>query len=483
MQNSRLISTLTKQITIIPLCFLAFAIPSFGKVPEKTLSPAETALEYEGRSLNDPLFKAYAKKVQGQEAIDWSPNAWDLEFLTLAAFYYHPDLDIARAQWKTTLGGIDNARSRPNALLQSQARYSINPAPGLTPWYLQLFSGFVIETAGKRHHRIEQAKALSEASRARIGQTAWLVRSRLRSTLVNTLSALERLEVLKEQQSYQQDVLKGIQHRVAVGESSPLEATQTQILLEQIQLQIQEAERQRLENLALVAQAVGIPVDTLRELPLTTSWFDHRQPLSDVSRMALRREALLGRAEILALMQEYQASHEALKLAISQRYPDIRVGPGFLWNQGQKFWALPLDLGFPTHLSTKGAVKEALARRSEVAARFTALQAQVIAEVERGYMAYEGALEKVSVADSLLNQQERRRQILQKQLEVGEVDRLALRLAEIELQTAKLNQLDSLTQAQQALGLLEDSIQRPLTSVRPSPEDLQAIPRLGQTAP
>ena len=483
MQNSRLIRALTIQIAIIQLYLLVTAISSIAKVPEKTLSPAETALEYEGRSLNDPLFKVYVKKVQEQETIDWSPDSWDLELLTLAAFYYHPDLDVARAQWKTTLGGIENARSRPNPLLQSQGRYSINPAPGLTPWYLQLFSGFVIETAGKRQHRIEQAKALSEAGRARIGQAAWLVRSRLRSNLVNYLSALERLQVLQDQQHYQQDVLKGIQHRVAVGESSPLEATQTQILLEQIQLQIQEAERQRLENLALVAQAVGIPVDTLKELPLTTSWFKHRQSLSDVSRMALRREALLGRADILALMQEYQASHEALKLAISQRYPDIRVGPGFLWNQGQKFWALPLDLAFPTHLSTKGAVKEALARRSEVAARFTALQAQVIAEVDRGYTTYEEALEKVSVADSLLSQQERRRQILEKQLEVGEVDRLALRLAEIELQTAKLNQLDALTQAQQALGLLEDSIQRPLTSVRPSVEDLQAIPRLGQTAP
>lgn len=483
MQNSRLIRTLIKQIAIIPLCFLVLAAPSFSKTPEKTLSPAETALEYEGRVLNDPLFKVYVKKVQGQETIDWSPSSLDLDLLTLAAFYYHPDLDVARAQWKTSLGGIDNASARPNPVLQSQPRYGINPASGLTPWYLQLFSGFVIETAGKRHHRIEQAKALSEASRIRLGQVAWQVRSRLRSSLVNYLSALERLEVLKEQQNYQQDVLKGIQHRVAVGESSPLEATQTQILLEQIQLQIQEAERQRRENLALVSQAIGIPLDAMQELPLTTSWFDHRQSLSDIPRMALRREALLGRADILALMQEYQASHEALKLAISQRYPDIRIGPGFLWNQGQKFWALPLDLAFPTHLSTKGAVKEALARRSELAARFTALQAQVIAEVDRGYTAYEGALEKLSSADALLAQQERRRQIVQRQLAVGEADRLALRLAEIELQTAKLNQLDSLTQAQQALGLLEDSIQRPLTSVRPSLEDLQAIPRLGQTAP
>lgn len=483
MRNHLFIHIIKKQKHLILLCLVMPFLLGSANIQEKPLSPTETALEYESRTLTDPLVELYVKRTSGYESVSWPPSAWDLDLLTLAAFYYHPDLDVARARWKTLTGGVDNAASRPNPIFQSQPRYSFNPPGNTSPWYLQLFSGFTIETAGKRGLRIDQAKHLAEVSRINIGQTAWQVRSRLRISLVSHLGAQERFAAFQNQQAFQQDILQGIQRRVAVGESSPLETTQTRISLEQIQLQAQEIERQRQESLAQVAQAIGVTVEAVKELPLTTSWFDNPFPLSSVPRMELRREALLGRSDILGLMEEYEASHAALKLVVSQRYPDVRIGPGYLWNQGQNFWALPLDLVFPTQNSTKGAIQEALARRSEVAARFTALQAQVIGEVDRGYTVYQAALDKLAVADALQAQQERRRHMMEKQVAVGEVDRLTLRLVDIELQNARLSRIDTLIQAQQALGLLEDAIQRPLNSVRPSLDNLQSIPRLGQTAP
>jgi len=483
MPNRQSAYTIKEQFIIVSSCLIACIFLGGAKIQEKPLSPAENVLGFESRSLKDPLFKLFIQQTAGQKKVDWNTPAWDLELLTLAAFYYHPDLDVARARWKTTIGSIENASSRPNPIFQGQSRYTFNPSSNITPWYLQLFSGFTIETTGKRGNRIDQAKHLAEASRMMIGQTAWQVRSRLRNSLVNHLGALEKTVAIQQQLNFQQDVLKGIQQRVAVGESSPLEITQTQIALEQIQLQAKETERQRQESLTQVAQAIGVTVDVIDSFPLATQWFNQPETVSSVSRLDLRREALLSRADILGLMQEYQASHSALKLAISQRYPDIRVGPGYLWNRGVKFWALPMELVFPTQYNTKGATQEALARRSEVAARFALLQAQVIGEVDRGYITYQKALDKLEAANVLLNQQRRRRQMIQKQVVVGEVDRLTFRLVEIELQTSKLNQIDALTQAQQALGLLEDAIQRPLHTVLPSLEQLQPVPRLGQITP
>lgn len=472
-----------KPILFIPLCLIASLFLGGAKVQEKPLSPVKTALEYQNRSLTDPIFQGYIKKTSNMDSMAWPPSSWDLDLLTRAAFYYHPDLDIARSRLKTLTSGVENAGSKPNPIFQSQPRYTFNPSTNASPWYLQLFSGFTIETAGKRGHRVEQATHLAEVSRINIGQIAWQVRSRLRNSLVSHLGAKGRLIALQEQQTDQQDILDGIQHRVTVGESSQLEVTQTQIALEQIQLQTQEAERQKQESLTQVAQAIGVTVDAISELPFATSWFDKPPPLSGISRMELRQEALMGRADILGVMEEYQASHAALKLLVSQRYPDIRIGPGYLWNQGQRFWALPLDLVFSTQFSTKGAIQEALNRRDEVATRFTALQAQVIGEVDRGYIAYQEALDKLAKANTLLTQQKQRRQMIQRQVNVGEVDRLALRLADIELQTARLNEMDTLIQAQQALGLLEDAIQRPLNAVKPSLDNLESSPRLGEITP
>src|SRR4051812_5277070 len=58
------------------------------------LSPEKSAAELENRSLTNAALKQFLAKNLQRE-----PGAWDFETLTLAAFYYHPDLAVARAQW------------------------------------------------------------------------------------------------------------------------------------------------------------------------------------------------------------------------------------------------------------------------------------------------------------------------------------------------------------------------------------------------
>lgn len=103
---------------------------------------------------------------------------------------------MGRAKWQTAVNGIANASSRPNPTLQAQPRYTFNPSANTTPWYLQLFSGFIIETAGKRTHRMDQAQHIAEMNRTNIGQVAWQVRSRLRGHLVTYVGAQQRLASL-----------------------------------------------------------------------------------------------------------------------------------------------------------------------------------------------------------------------------------------------------------------------------------------------
>ncbi|MCA9840545.1 MAG: TolC family protein [Cyanobacteria bacterium HKST-UBA03] len=399
---------------------------------------------------------------------------WDVAALTRAAFYYHPDLAVARAQFNTATGGIATAHARPTPTLQSQPRYTFNPRGGITPWYMQIFSGFIIETAGKRRHRTEQATHLANASQFAVGQAAWLVRSRLRSALVTHLGATLRLDTLKQQVATQQDVVARLTQSAQLGEANGLDVTQAQIALEQLHLQHDEAVRQQQESLAQVAQAIGVPVEAIADISLATDWMYHPEVTDTTSRLDYRREAVQGRPDMHSRLAEFEASHAALQLVISQRYPDIRIGPGYLFNQGQHFAALPLDLVFMNPYSTKGAIKQARARRQEMATRFEALQAQIIGDVDRGYTAYQKAVLKLQAAEGLVAQQDEKQRRVQQQFDVGEVDALALRLAETEQHTARLTYVDTLIQAQQARGLLEDAIQRPLNAVRPALADVNS---------
>jgi cobalt-zinc-cadmium efflux system outer membrane protein len=60
----------------------------------------------------------------------------------------------------------------------------------------------------------------------------------------------------------------------------------------------------------------------------------------------------------------------------------------------------------------------------------------------------------------------------------GEVDRLALLSAQLELVSAALSRLGALLAVQQAQGLLEDALQRPLEPDEPYPVALGVNPRI-----
>ena len=67
------------------------------------IDPTEHAREFSERSLNGAGVAAFARQ---NDAKEWPPKEWDLDALTLAAFYYHPDLDTARARYAIARAGI-----------------------------------------------------------------------------------------------------------------------------------------------------------------------------------------------------------------------------------------------------------------------------------------------------------------------------------------------------------------------------------------
>src|SRR5438477_8398452 len=80
----------------------------------KPLLPEKTATDFEARTLQDPGLKAFMEANLQHPLPAWPLHLWNLDTLTLAAFYYHPDLDIARAQWAVARASQRTASERPN---------------------------------------------------------------------------------------------------------------------------------------------------------------------------------------------------------------------------------------------------------------------------------------------------------------------------------------------------------------------------------
>jgi outer membrane protein, heavy metal efflux system len=118
----------------------------------------------------------------------------------------------------------------------------------------------------------------------------------------------------------------------------------------------------------------------------------------------------------------------------------------------------------PVFSQNEGPIAEAEARRSEVASQFLATQAGIIEQSQTTLARYRGTLGALDAARSAAQFAAKRLGQARRAVAVGESDTVVLAQTQLQDLSAQQGLLDSLTNAQTALGALEDSIQRPLDS-------------------
>ena len=94
----------------LPLLALASGCAPYKYHPAP-VSPPALAAGLEARSLDDPGLRAWMKQAADYEPRAWPLAAWDLNALTLAAYYFNPDMDVARANAAVADAAIETAAS------------------------------------------------------------------------------------------------------------------------------------------------------------------------------------------------------------------------------------------------------------------------------------------------------------------------------------------------------------------------------------
>lgn len=411
------------------------------------ISPSQTASAFEARTLDNPDLKKYLEEALLHKIDHWPPKSWDFTMLTLAAFYYHPDLDIARAQWEVTKAGVITAGARPNPDI-SLALYEENTL------------SFPIETAGKRRYRITRAQFLSEAARMNLVTASWQVRDRLRTSLLNLYGAMKTRDILSKQLEVREEIVQLLKQRLVVGESSQFDLTQAHIALDNTRLSLYEVQKQIAERRVQLSDALGLTFRALEGVDISFDFLE--QLIPNLIYKDIRSQALHNRSDILESIAKYEASQAALQLEIAKQYPNFNIGPGLIWNSETIQWTLVFATSLPIFNQNQGPIAEAEARRTEMAERFALLQAQTIREIDQALASYHAAHQKLKIADSLLSNQKKQLQTMEKMLKIGGIDRMALLGTRLEVYLAEQSYLDALLKTQQSLGLLEIATQKPI---------------------
>ncbi|MBI5773495.1 MAG: TolC family protein [Verrucomicrobia bacterium] len=424
----------------------------------KPLAPAETVEAFEARRLDAPELQVFLGQRLVRPLNEGMAKKWDLETLTLAAFYFHPDLDAARARWAVAEAGKVTAGQRPNPSVSVSPGYNFTTTRP-TPWIVATSLDVPIETAGKRGKRLAQAQHLSEAARLAIATTAWDVRARLRRALLEFWSTQEAEAALAAQHAAQQDIVRLLEAARTAGASTLVEVTRERIASEQTRVALLDAQNRRTTARVQLATAVGVPSRALDEVKISFDAFT--QPPGELPPAEARRRALLNRADVLAALAEYAAGEAALQLEIAKQFPDVHLKPGHDYDQGDNKWSLGLSLELPLLNQNQGPIAVAEARRREQAAKFNSLQARVLGEIEIALAGYDTARAKLAAAATVLEQLAKQERLAQAAFEAGEVSRQAVAVARLERTAAALAQIDARLKAQEALGQLENALQLP----------------------
>ena len=458
---------------LAPALFAGCATQRYQAAP---LDPAGTASAVEARSATETGLREYMAE-QGYPAPAWPLERWGLPELTLAAFYFQPELALTRAQATVARAEIAVATQPPPYGITPLAGYhSLVRSEDTGPWMFGLALELPLVPQSRRDALRERYGALADAAALKVDDAAWQVRSRVRAAALALHASRTRLALIDDEVRAHRELAALLERRVKAGAASSVALNAVLLRQAELEGEQQSAAMAAERNLADLAQAVGLPVGHVRELTLDLAAFDAAPPAPTGAEA--QRAALLNRVDVRTKLLEYAAADAAVKLEIARQYPALTLKPGYLWDKGDNVWAIATTILVPAG-GNAPAIRAAEAQRELAAEEFKRLQFRVIGEADAARARYLSAVAGGARAAAIVDLAAERGTRAQAQFDAGYADRTDLVGSRLEQLATQRNALALRVEAQQALGALEDALQVPLAGA-PLPRVLSAVGEIGR---
>jgi outer membrane protein, heavy metal efflux system len=412
-----------------------------------------------------------ARRLQDVPALPAPERGWDRGQWLTAALQLNPQLAQERAEVMATAAAEATARERPNPTLELFAEY-LTGAAHSSAWLYGLSLDFLLRQPGERARARARAALESALAQSDLSESIWQVRTELRQSLLDAAVAQDEAGLLQSLLAQRQALLDSDRTRLKLGDLA-----RTQVLNDELELAraVQRAQQSRArlaDATARLAAAVGVPAAALAQVPLHWSDWAAIDALSVTTPERWRNEALIGRPQIVHALREYDLAEVALQSEVAKRWPQVHLTPAYAWggnglredsledSAGES--AVGVSFELPVFNQHRGAIGEAVARRTVAGEHLKAVQAQVFEQIDRAELAWPTALQAWADSRRLADMAEQQNQAQQHALAAGASDRADVLAAQIAATEAHLAVLDTAYTAQGVFGALEDAYRRPL---------------------
>ncbi|MEC3911392.1 TolC family protein [Sphingobium sp. CR2-8] len=316
--------------------------------------------------------------AQAQEgaavASDPARARFTLDQALAAAGASAPAADAAKANIDAARAARAVAGLRPNPTVQTEVENIAGSGPydGFSQAETTVGLSIPIELGGKRPARMAVADA--QAHRARLGAAIVEADVRLQITAlyIEAVAAQRRVAIADDQLRIAQNALDAAALRVRAGRASPIEEQRAAVARLNAQANADKAKRLADATQANLARRIGQPIDA----PLDADMIDQLPAaIQGPSPVDSRGTLALAAADA-----DLSTADAGIRLARSQRIPDLTVGPGVRRLSATNDVAAVFSISMPIPLFNAGraGIAQAHAERRKVEAerRMTALDVE-----------------------------------------------------------------------------------------------------------
>ncbi len=285
-----------------------------------------------------------------------------------------PSADAARAEIAAAEAGRTIAGLRPNPTVTTEVENIAGTGPyaGLRSAETTIGLAIPIELGGKRSARIAVADARTMRARLAAAIAEADIRLQVTELYVNTLAAERRLTTALDQARIANEAQNAARVRVRAGRASPIEEQRADVTRLNAGAAVENARRlldaARLNLGRRIGQTVTGPLDLAALDRLPTAYGLRLEPVAQ------------GTLALAAADADLAIADAGVRLARSQRIPDVTVGPGVRrYSESSDTAALfSISVPIPLFNSGRAAVGQASAERSRAEAqrRMTALDVE-----------------------------------------------------------------------------------------------------------
>jgi len=423
------------------------------------------------RALDDEPTRTLLQAA-GVDLHDWPALTWTRETLLVPLLARHPDMQAARSRVTAAWARVPAVQQPINPDLSLRTENHSQRGDNGSPWSIGAGLQFTFNT--RPLLSAQGGVATAEAGEAEVaaGEVAWRLYRQLGEALLALQAAEEGQRLAQDAVALAEARAESAGIRQRYGAASALEVQLAQEALLAARRESAGLGAAATTARAQVAQVLALPVEALERQrlapwPVLAPRAEGEGAGPDAG--AARSIALRNRLDLARELALYEVAEANVRLEVARQYPQIRLGPGLVWDQGDNIWQLGLALPLALLQRNLAAINAAEARREAQASLVLARQTAVAGDVESARQRVAALVAPLLAAQREAVAAESRVDLVRRQFDAGAADAATLIAARAVLLQAQRQVHDSTVLWRQAQWALEAALQSPLRSADSAP--------------